>query len=113
MNKSIVLFITICVLSFNARAQERVKEIGFSFINFDNFGLTYKAGTPTSLWRLNSIALTGNNNSAPGIYKYESKSFGFSASAGREYRQPLAQDLQFRYGFDRYYSFLSKIKVSR
>ena len=57
----ILLFLSMpCLLL----AQEKVKqkENGLTFSNLDNFGLTFRTGTDKSLWRFNTLFLSGNSN---------------------------------------------------
>jgi hypothetical protein len=50
-------------MSYYLMAQETVKqkEIGLVFSNLDNFGLTFKTGTDKSLWRFNTLFISGSN----------------------------------------------------
>ena len=90
-----VLFVT--VLS----AQDRIKEAGLSFYNLDGFGLNYKVGTPEKLWRFNSMYGSGYNHRDTDVsIQTDRKNFGVTFSAGREFRKSLADDFEFRYGFD-------------
>ncbi len=92
---TMVFFVT--VLS----AQDRIKEAGLSFYDLDGFGLNYKVGTHEKLWRFNSLA--GSIYSTEETYlstETERKGFGVYASVGREFRKRLADDFEFRYGFD-------------
>ena len=87
-------------------AQERIKEVGLSFSNLNNFGLNYKVGTHQKLWRFNSAA--GSIYNIDETYlssETERKGFGASFSGGREFRKNIADDFEFRYGLDLSFSF--------
>ena len=95
-------------MSFTLMAQEPVKqkEIGLVFSNLDNFGLTYKTGTEKSLWRFNTLIISGNNieNNADSLVDKRSY-MGFGIKIGKEYRKKLADKLALRYGADVSFSY--------
>lgn len=94
----------ICVsLSYTVFAQETVKqkEIGLVFSNLNNFGLTYKTGTERSLWRFNTVLVSGGfNESTYHNLQIIQGNFGFGVNIGKEYRKPLVENIEFRYGAD-------------
>ena len=100
------LLIAIAFLGFSTFAQEktkvRTKEVGLTFYNFDGFGLTYRIGKEKAMWRFNTAYLNGSQS-----FFQDNVSTGYSlgASAGREWRKPVADKLHFRYGFDLQYNF--------
>jgi hypothetical protein len=100
MKKAILITTMVFVVTL-ASAQERMKELGLAFYNFDGFGLNYKVGTPDKLWRLNSMYSGGyRSRETFTSSQTDRKNFGTSLRAGREFRKNLAEDFEFRYGFD-------------
>lgn len=87
-------------------AQEKatkLKELGLTFRNLDEFGFSYKVGTEKSLWRFNAASISGMNEDRSSHKESEdrdSNEFGLSFRAGKEYRKPIAQNFEYRYGFD-------------
>jgi hypothetical protein len=107
MAKSIFL-LAMLVLAWNCGfSQDRIKEIGLTLQSFDDFGLNYKVGRPDALWRFNSMFFSGwklestNDSGSENI----NKSFGIGVGIGREFRKPLVENLQFRYGVDITFSY--------
>ncbi|MCK9452115.1 MAG: hypothetical protein M0Q90_10530 [Bacteroidales bacterium] len=102
MRKS--LFILLCLsMSTTLMAQEPVKrkEIGLVFSNLDNFGLTYKTGTEKSLWRFNTLFISGNNlDYVADSSANKRNSMGFGVKLGKEYRKAIVNNLELRYGLD-------------
>ena len=105
-----VLFTTLAVaFSLLVMAQEKTKqkEVGLSFSNLDEFGITYKVGTQKAMWRFNTLLLTGGKTTMkyPEQYRqvrdeYSDKDFGLNLMVGREYRTSIDDNFEFRYGFD-------------
>jgi len=114
-NKPSLLLLSL-ILSISLFSQEKVKtkkvklkEAGVVFQSFDNFGLTYRIGNNNSLWRLNSLLVTGGktrNGSFFDNYLSSSQnavsrsSIGLSLAAGREHRKSIGENIQIRYGND-------------
>lgn len=101
--KKTVIFLIALTLSTLVMAQEKtkVKEIGLSFMNLDDFGFNYKVGTEQSLWRFNAISISGGNTDAESDNENaDYNRFGFSFKAGKEYRKLISEKMQFRYGAD-------------
>lgn len=96
------MLIALCV-SLSVMGQETVmqKEIGLLFNNFDNFGIGFKTGTESAMWRFNTLLLNGGefNDEFNGIKRVQNN-FGFDLRAGREYRRDIAKNLEIRYGGD-------------
>ena len=90
-------------MSYYLMAQETVKqkEIGLVFSNLDNFGLTFKTGTDKSLWRFNTLFISGSNmdNTADSLVNNQSN-MGFGVKIGKEYRKVLVDNLELRFGAD-------------
>lgn len=91
---------------FGQESSSTQKEIGLAFYGFDNFGLVYRTGTPTRLWRFNNSFILGNNQNQKSDDTHRTdQSFGVSLSAGREFRKSIHEKIQFRSGFDFSFSF--------
>ena len=104
MRKLFVILIALTLSSIVvAQDNTKVKEVGLTFRNLDNFGFSYKVGTEQSLWRFNAISISGSSNSQSfedDDDDIDSNHFGFGFSAGKEYRKLIAKNLEYRYGFD-------------
>jgi hypothetical protein len=104
-----LLFILIALsMSFFVMAQEKTKqkEVGLVFSSFDNFGLTFRTGTNKSLWRFNTLLISGNNQTKNGDNSEEIyNSIGFDIRVGKEYRKNIVENLELRYGADLSFSF--------
>ena len=102
MRKSLLILLCLS-MSYYLMAQETVKqkEIGLVFSNLDNFGLTFKTGTNKSLWRFNTLFISGNNmkNTADSLVNKQSSS-GFGVKVGKEYRKNIIDNLEMRFGAD-------------
>lgn len=105
------VFATAFSLFVMAQEQTKQKEIGFSFKNLDEFGITYKVGTQKAMWRFNTLFLSGGENTTkyPVQGEFTSKNFGFDLMVGREFRKSVDDNFEFRYGFDLY---VGKYKVT-
>ena len=84
-------------------AQETVKqkEIGLIFNDFNNFGMAFKVGTNKSMWRFNTLMLSGNQMN----YKRDSvtdwrNDISFDIRVGKEFRKNIVDNFDFRYGTD-------------
>jgi hypothetical protein len=102
MAKSIFL-LAMFVLAWNCGiSQDRIKEIGLTLEGFDDFGINYKVGKPDALWRFNSVFISGGRSESSFTSDSEEiqKSFGIGVGIGREFRKPVVENLQFRYGVD-------------
>ncbi|NQU34819.1 MAG: hypothetical protein HQ521_16445 [Bacteroidetes bacterium] len=102
MKKLLLIFITL-TMSVMVIAQEKSKqkEVGLVFNSLNSFGLTYKTGTTKSLWRFNTLFISGNSTEevSDSINRKQSN-MGFSIKFGKEYRKLIVDDLEFRYGVD-------------
>lgn len=104
--KKAILITTMVLFVSSLSAQERIKEVGLSLYDLDGFGLNYKVGTRENLWRLNSIYSSGNTHRETDTStETDRRNFGTSFHAGREFRKTLADDFEFRYGFDVSFSY--------
>ncbi|MDQ1770795.1 hypothetical protein GQR60_06420 [Labilibaculum sp. A4] len=104
MKKTVILLIALTLSTFvMAQEKTKIKEVGLTFRNLDEFGFGYKIGTEQSLWRFNTIFLSGMNedrNSDKAFNDSDSQQFGLSFSAGKEYRKLITENLEYRYGLD-------------
>jgi hypothetical protein len=115
MKKIVILLVALTLSTFiMAQEKTKVKEIGLTFRNLDQFGFSYKVGTEHSLWRFNAISLSGNSESENldnDDNDRDSNHFGLGFSVGKEYRKLIAKNFEYRYGFDFSFSYKhSKIK---
>ena len=106
MKKTIILLIAISISTFAIGQEEKteqIKEVGLTFRNLDNFGFSYKVGTEQSLWRFNLLSISGgidNDDEYDSDHERDSKRFGFGFKVGKEYRKPISNKMDFRYGAD-------------
>lgn len=102
MKKSVLILFCLS-MSYYLMAQETVKqkEIGLVFSSLNNFGLTFRTGTDKSLWRFNTLFMTGGNfdNTADSLIRKQSNN-GFGVAIGKEYRKELVDNLELRFGAD-------------
>lgn len=92
-----------------AQEAEKRKEVGIVFGNLDNFGLTYRTGTESSLWRFNGVSVHGaDTEQRADSSVFNASNVGFDLAIGREYRTMLASDLEFRYGADLSFTYTQR-----
>ena len=107
MKKTLLLLLCVS-MSYALMAQETVKkkEVGLVFSSLNQFGLTYKTGTDKSLWRFNTLFLSGDNmkNTSDSTVGKQN-SMGFGVKIGKEYRKNIIEKLEFRYGADLSFSY--------
>ena len=94
--------------SINAQeSSEKEKEVGLTFYNFNNYGLTYKVGKENKMWRfrafnggldINSEALS--NSTYPTGYPSTTYLGYLSFSIGRERRKEIKPKINLVYGLD-------------
>lgn len=102
MRKSLIILLCLS-MSYSLMAQETVKqkEIGLVFSDLNSFGISYKTGTNKSLWRFNTMAISGSNmNNTRDSLSSEQTSTGFSISLGKEFRKNIVDNLELRFGAD-------------
>lgn len=104
-----LLTILLCSsISYFVSAQQitKQKELGVIFNDLNNFGLTFKSGTMNSLWRFNTLLISGSNRSETSdslTNKFKNKGIGLKF--GKEFRKNIIEDLDFRYGGDVSFSY--------
>jgi len=100
--KLITLSLSFLLISLSSFSQEttKIKEVGLNFYNFDNYGLFYKTGSDTKLWRFRilggGLRITNVNRSLPS----SSISGQLNFSVGREKRREFAPNLDFVSGIE-------------
>ena len=102
MKKTIILFF-ISALSSIGYAQEanKQKELGITFNSLYSYGIAYKTGTATELWRFNTVygALDRSTRTFDSLTQKNINN-GIGLSIGREGRNKVANKVELRYGFD-------------
>lgn len=102
MKKTVMLFclITISMLAY-CQDSGGVKELGIIFKNLDSYGLNYKWGRSTSLWRLDALVGDGyrfqEENNDNDIQNSED-GLSLSLRFGKEFRKEIANRFQLRTG---------------
>ena len=96
----VILFISLAIL-LNGQDTNKVKEVGITFTSLNNFGLTYRFGKEPSLWRINTIFISGNKyaETRDSVENYHSSN-GYAIKIGHEFRKELKKDFWLRYGID-------------
>lgn len=89
-----------------AQEKPKQKEVGLVFNNLNSFGLTYKTGSEKSLWRFNTLLISGRNTNetADSLVKNQSN-IGFAIKFGKEYRKVIIENIELRYGVDLSFSY--------
>jgi hypothetical protein len=97
--KTLFIGLALAIPSILMSQNQKKHEIGLTFRNLDSYGLIYKTGTEESLWRLQTLSTSFSmlNNDQDSIADQQS-SFGFSLSAGKEFRKPVTEKLNLVYG---------------
>jgi len=113
MKKTVLILISIaisyCAIAQSETSSLKVREVGVAFSDLNSFGINYKVGTKTALWRFNSLLLSGGNTDEESdAREQDSKNIGFGLKAGREYRKSISDKLELKYGFDLSYRYYSK-----
>lgn len=101
--KKLSLIILSLIFPFLLISQEKTKqkEVGLLFSSMNQFGITFKTGTNKSLWRFNTLYLSGyNKNEVEDSSDNKSNNYGFNVQVGHEFRTNINDKLEFRYGAD-------------
>lgn len=101
--KESFIILTAILMSLSIMAQEKPKqkEIGITFMNLDNFGLTFKTGNEKSLWRFNTLLISGNNmDELSDSLDRKIRNIGFKIMMGKEWRKVIVKNFEMRYGVD-------------
>jgi hypothetical protein len=106
--KKTILMLTIVTSAMIVSAQEspKQKEVGLVFNSLNNFGITLKTGTEKKLWRFTTLMANNSNReeNADSLYQQQ-KSTGFELGIGKEFRQPITENIDLRYGADLAFSY--------
>lgn len=100
MNIKILTLALFSLFTFSTMAQEtkpKVKEVGITFYNFDQYGAIFKIGQEDRLWRFRILSIN-TNKSLFGDRDLTGINFNFSA--GRERRKSVSDKLNFIYGIE-------------
>ncbi len=101
--KKLFLILMTLMMSLSVIAQENVKqkEVGIVAKSFNSFGLTYKTGSNKSLWRFQTLLITGTNTKEKTEdFVRKRNNMGFGVQFGKEFRNTIVEKLEFRYGAD-------------
>ncbi|KXX67174.1 hypothetical protein [Flammeovirga sp. SJP92] len=106
--KNLVIIILVVMSSTTLFAQEKQKEVGAVFNDFNSFGITYRTGNSNGMWRFTSLAAFGSSNDmkADSVSR-DGSSLSVSLAIGREFRKSIGNQLEFRYGLDVRYAYNS------
>lgn len=102
MKKMVIVFAVLFVSAIGmAQGDKPVKELGVVFYNGDTYGMTYRFGSETSLWRLNAVSIEGNaSETVQEGLTATANNFGFGFSFGKEFRKYINNNVAFTYGAD-------------
>ena len=110
----LLLVLTSSHLISYSQESVKIKELGFTTSNLNDFGITYRQGSTNTLWRFNAIASNAGFSNSKGDYEERSNSgFSIGLQVGKEWRKLISQkfelrlgtDLGFRYGQSKYERF--------
>lgn len=106
MKKTVLLAFTLIISVFAFSQEKKVREVGLSFSNPDNFGLSYKVGCDNKFWRLNILSISGSiSTNENEDYIGDNNQFNAGFRLGREYRKDIKDNFQFIYGADLSFSY--------
>lgn len=98
----------VSIFTFETFAQENTKqkEAGITFRGLSNFGLTYRIGTESSLWRFNVLSVRSNLQTTEDLLVTRTDfNIGGALKIGKEFRKPIADKFNLRYGLDASFSY--------
>ena len=100
MKKHLLLFVLLSASLFiKAQDSSKVKELGITTRSLDSFGITYRFGTKTALWRLSIPTILGaNNETTRDTTKNTNSNIDIDISIGREWRKPITEKAELRLG---------------
>jgi len=104
--KNFILILILCFTTVTYFSQYKTKEAGVNLYNFRNYGVHYKVGDGTSMWRVRLMTWRLENESDE-IQMPENKSLNISFAIGREKRKELAPNFYFVKGLElfSYYTY--------
>jgi hypothetical protein len=101
--KKIIVAISLAIIPIMSFAQtkEKVKELSLNSRSFNSYGFSYRVGSSKGLWRLNSFTsgLSSRRNKSERAESFN-RSLSVGLGFGREYRKPISDKFEFRYGAD-------------
>lgn len=102
-------------MSFSVMSQKskKINEIGLTFTDTYDFGLTYKFGIEKSLWRFNFLDIIGSGTELS--YENYTNDYdlnGLSMSIGKEFRKNIVNNMEFCYGADLSFTYLYQKNVA-
>lgn len=102
MKKIVTILACFSVCLFTMAQEKTIQnEVGIVFSTINNFGLTYKTGSDTALWRFNTVFISGSTTeNATDSLAYKYGNMGFGGRIGKEYRKNIVDNLELRYGAD-------------
>jgi opacity protein-like surface antigen len=101
--RRILLFLAVLATGQLLWAQDsgKQREVGLLFQGFNNFGLTYRSGTSSALWRYELLSTNFGSNTSQSLSSEEkTTNFGLGFRIGREFRKPIGERIKLRYGLD-------------
>jgi len=116
IKNSLLVFLAILVSVFvTAQEKNKQKEVGLIFNSVNSFGLSMKSGSSKSLWRINTLLISGsrNVNDGPDSLMSETNHLGFNVRFGKEYRRIIDGNLELRFGADLSFSYRHNKSVSK
>lgn len=88
------------MMANNNNNNSRQQEAGISFRDIHSFGLIYKSGTNSSLWRFSAFSSYGGVTWYQHLDNHATYNFTIQAAAGKEFRKLLTENIEARYGLD-------------
>ncbi|MCO6360233.1 hypothetical protein [Roseivirga pacifica] len=104
MIKKLTLIATLLFTATFLNAQTgptKSQELGVTFSNFDSFGFTYRVGKENNLWRFSTgLFSVDTRTEEVNNEKTDTNTIRFGFEAGKEFRKPIAEKLDLRYGLE-------------
>ena len=101
--KRILCLSSLMFLSLLLGAQQlpQHNEIGIATGGTNAYSLIYRTGSATELWRFRALTMMGNSNryKADSLHRSSSNQ-NFGLYIGKEFRKPISEKMQMRYGGD-------------
>jgi len=100
MRKYFILLLLLNTLAYSQQ-NDKIKELGVVFGDGNNAGITYRFGSPRSLFRLHTLILGGGESSLISEQnEVDKNNFGFGLKAGKEFRLVISEKICIRQGAD-------------
>ena len=104
MKHSSILF-SLILLSYLSYSQDtaKIKEIGITTANLNDFGITYRQGNSKSVWRFNAITSNisfSNESNSDDPNEISRTGFSLGFQAGKEWRKVIKPKFELRFGAD-------------